>query len=261
MVQMSRTQLQALINTDIIENTAGLITATQLNGILTDITDSFQTLPTGALLPSVRAFVLIGQPTAVTAGTTLSGVLTIAYNINEPGNVQGNLRFLQDGVELVNNIDPTVGAANITINNVTLNAGDTTVFRLEGTAVAGVGGAVFFREITVRALAATDFIYYGLDADTNPADFDINTAQSAIFSTTQVIMVPTFTGNQHFVIAQRASDPQITQLIIGGIDQLAAFTRTPNAFLVSGLQYDAYVSDNALVGSIVSGDRVEIRRT
>lgn len=261
MVQMTRAQLQTVINADIVENTTGSITATQVKDILIDITDSFEESPSGALVPSIRALTIVGQAGTVAAGTTLSGTITISFTINEPENVQGNLTFRQAGVVLVSNIDPLAGTANIAITNVTLNAGESVTFRLEGTATAGVGGAAFGRDIVISALTPTDFIYYGLDADTNPADFDINTAQSAVFQTAQTIFVPTFTGNQHFVIAQRSSDPQITQLIIGGFDQRDAFTRTTNAFLVSGVNYDAYVSDNTLIGARVSGDRVQIRRT
>lgn len=262
-----RTRLQSSIDTQIIENTSGLVTGTIMNSVLDsvssvveDIIDSADILTSGSLAPAFRTFLLVNQATSVDAGTTLSGTVTFEYLITEEDNVDGNLTLTQGVSTLSSAIDPKAQSVNIAINNITLAAGESVTFTLSGTALPGAGGAAFQATFTVTALQPDDYIYWGLDADGDPSNFVIGTAQQAPFARTQRIIVPNFADNQHLVIAQKSADVPITQILINGVDQFDAFTETASAFNVNAAAFDAYVSDNLLIGSIVSGDIITLVR-
>ena len=262
-----RTRFQTAIDNTITQNTTGDITGTVLNTLLDegsqlliDLIDSCDVLDSTSLAPSFRTFVIEGQNTNVSAGTTLSGTVTFEFILTESDNVDGNLT-LQQGVDtLASNIDPKGGSFTQAINSVTLNAGDSVTFTLSGTALAVAGGAAFSSTFTVTALQPDDFIYWGLDADGDPSDFNTATAQQAVFATSQSITIPSFSDNQYLVIAQKSSDAPITQIFIDGINQFDAFTETTSAFTVNAAAYDAYVTNHALIGTVVSGDIVQIVR-
>ena len=262
-----RTRFQTAIDSNITQNTTGDITGTILNTLLDegsqlliDLIDSCDVLDSTSLAPTVRTFVIEGQNTDVAAGTTLSGTVTFDFVLTESDNVDGNLTLRQAAATLSTTIDPKGGSFTQAINSVTLNAGESVTFTLQGTALAVAGGGVFSRTFTVTALQPDDFVYWGLDADGDPSDFNTATAQQAIFARSQTITVPSFSDNQYLVIAQKASDAAITQIFIDGINQFDAFTENPAAFSVNGAPYDAYVTNHALVGTIVSGDAVQIVR-
>ena len=259
MVQMTRVALQALIDRDIKENTAGEITATILNEVLTDITDSVDILATGALAPSIRSFNIDGQALFVDPGTTLSGLKTFNYSLTEEDNVSGTLTLAQGVSNLSTTVDPKNSSVDLTINSVTLNAGDTVTWTLSGTDTLGPNN--FSRTFTVTAYEDSDYVYYSIEADDDPSDVVIGSASRIPFAgTQQSFTTPTFSGNQYLTILQRASEPDITQIFIDGLNQFDAFTKTLNALTINSQSYDAYVSTNALVGSVVSGEQVIIVR-
>lgn len=262
-----RTRVQNNVDADIVENTTGDISATELDTILTaqnnlllDVIDSANILDATALAPAITVFNIDGQTASVDAGTTLTGTVTFDYLVRESDNISGNLTLVQGAATLASNIDPKGGSVALAINAVTLNAGDSVSWTLSGTALPGAGGAAFNRVFTVTARQPDDYMYWGLDADGDPTDFNTATAQQAVFQQSQSIVIPTFADSQHLVIAQKASDAAIRQILIDGIDQFRAFTETGNAFVVNAAQYDAYVSNHLLLGSVVSGKTLQIVR-
>lgn len=259
---MTKTALQALINRNIADNITGDISAQDVREALIDITDSVDFPSTSALAPAVRSFSIENQPTKVDAGTTLSGTKTFLYNISEPNNVDGNLTLLQAASTLSSSVNPSGSSVSQAINNVTLaNGGDSVVFTLRGTAVVGAGGAQFEGTFTVTALTDDEYIYISDEADSDASDVVIANATRLEFSgVRQDLTVPTFAGNRFITILQRASEPAITQIIIDSLNQFDAFTKTDDAITINGALFDAYVSTNAMVGSIVSGDTITVIR-
>lgn len=75
---------------------------------------------------------------------------------------------------------------------------------------------------------------------------------------TGIFTIPTFTGNRYLGILSPESHAAYTQIIIGGINQIAAFTLTNNARTIAGQSYRFYVSDNQLVGSALSGQPLQL---
>lgn len=262
-----RTRVQNNVDADIVENTSGNITATEMDTILTaqnslllDVIDSANILDGTSLAPSIPVFQIEGGSVSVDPGTTLSGTITFDYTVREGDNVSGNLTLAQGATTLATNIDPKGGSVAQAINSVTLTAGSSVTFTLSGTALPVAGGAAFQSTYTVTARQPDDYIYWGLDADGDPANFDTNTAQQAVFAQSQAITVPSFTGDQHLVIAQKASDDPIRQILVDGIDMFRAFTVTPAAFTVNAAPYDATVSNHPLLSSVVVGKSIQIVR-
>ena len=262
-----RTRLQNSVDTTIVENTSGLITATQMDTVLTaqntiilDLIDSADILDATSLAPAITEFNIESQSLSVDAGTTISGTLTFDFLVRESDNVDGLLTLAQGVATLASNIDPKAGSVAQAVNPVTLNAGESVTWTLSGNALPVAGGAAFSRTVTITAREPDDYIYWGVDADGDPSNFDTGTAEQAVFAQSQSITIPTYSGAQHIVIAQKSSDPPIRQILYNGVDWFQAFTETTSAFNVNAASYDALVSDNALLGSIFSGAVFQIVR-
>lgn len=259
MVQMNETALRALINRLIIQNTTGEISGTDANTVLIDMIDSLTFRSTSTTPPEVRSFSIQDQPTEVDAGVTLSGTKTFLYSVTEPGNVNGDLTLLQAAATLSSTIDPTGSSAAVAINNVTLNAGDTVVFTLRGTDT--IGPTQFERTFTVRGRTDDDYVYISDEADSDPSDVIIaNASRTPFVAGQQTLTIPTFSGNRFLTILQKASETELSQIVIDSVNQIDAFIKTDNALVINSENFDAWVSENQLVGSIVSGEQVLIVR-
>jgi hypothetical protein len=262
MVQMTPDGIQRLIDTFLIENTQGLVTATQVKEITSDMNDSYEPLVSNTIPPVVRNFSIQGQSLFVDAGTVISGNLTFLYNISQQGNVDGNLTLLQDAATLAADVDPTGTSRVQAVNTANLaNGGDSTTFTLRGTATVAAGGATFEDSITVAALRDRDYVYISAEDDADPSDVVIANADRFAFQAgRQVITVPTFTGNKNLTILQRASEPPITALLSDNTNMLDAFPLTSDALIVDTAQFDALVSENLLLGSVWSGKQLTLVR-
>ena len=106
----------------------------------------------------------------------------------------------------------------------------------------------------------TENTYLQSQADNMVANFVTTGASSGNYAVTQHLAIPTFTGSRYVAIAQPADEPDLTRIDIGGINQLAAFTKSAATAMVEGNSYEFWYSDNTLVGSIVSGQNVIISR-
>lgn len=258
MVQMTRAALQQLIDNRILTNNVRAITATVLNDILTDIVDSFDILPSGALAPTIREFSIQGQDTLVDPGTTLaSGNRTFLFNITESDNVDGTLTLTQGASTLSTTIDPKDNSAVVAINAVSLNGGEDVVFTLSGTDTFTNN---FSRTFTVTARSDDDYIYYRVEADNNPADFDINAATRQPFVSGQQVFTVSTASDGFLTIIQKASEPALTGIFIDGWNQIRAFTLVPSALNVNGAPFNAYVSIRNLDADDVNGDVITLVR-
>lgn len=256
MVQVTKTEWDAQVDRLLVNNTSGDIEADEVNDLLSDLSDSV-TFNAPAQAPSIRSFLIADQPTDVDPDTLLTGQKSFIYIVANSDAVVGDLTLAQAAANLSTTVDPKGNAIELTINDITLAAAEQVVFTLSGTD----GVTPFQSTFTITARSIDDYIYYGSQVSSDPATFDFaNETRSPFVSGSQAITVPTFTGNEFFIIAQKATDPDFTEIIIDGINQIAAFSKTPDAFVVNAANYSAWTSDNALVGSIVSGDVITLVR-
>ena len=254
MVAMTKAQWDAEAARLLVNNTTGDIEADEVQRLLQDLSDSIEFTPSPDP-PEIRSFTIQGQSTTVNPGTSLTGTKTFLFNITNPGGVTGNLTITQDAANLSTTVDPTASSVNLAINNVTLNAGQSTVFEMSGTGIA------VNRQFTITARTDDDFLYFGTQPTNVASSFNpLSESRTPFSAGSQSFVIPSFTGNEYLVIAQKASESAITEIIIDSVNQFDAFTITPNAFLVNSEQFNAYVSNNALLDSQLAGETVTILR-
>lgn len=208
---------------------------------------------------AITAFSISGlSDFAPGVGVELGGARTLTYTVTNTAQVNGNLTFSWDAVNIATDIDPAAGTANVNIPSTVTAAGDTHTAILSG---VDNSGNAFSRTLTYNTPATGERIYIGTIGSTDASTFDTGAATALNFAPSpQTITIPTFAGNSRIAYAQRASEPELTALTIGGINQLPAFTKTDNAITVDGVLHDVWVSDNLLVGSIVSGETAILER-
>ena len=191
-------------------------------------------------------------------GVELGGARTITYTVTNSSLVSGNLTFNWDAVDIKTDIDPAGSSDTVNIPSTITVAGATHTAILSGTDTTG---NAFSRTLTYTTPNPQEQLYIGTIATNDATTFDTGTATSIDFAPSpQTITIPTFAGNSHIAYAQRASEPELTAITIGGINQLAGFTTTDNAIQVHGVFHDVWVSNNLLVGSIVSGQQMILER-
>ncbi len=267
MVALSRVALQQEWNQFLVNNLTGDIQASEMLSRMTDFVDSVEFLtPVTTTVPRVASLSIQGVATAVDPGTSLSGTLTFQYNVSPSANVQGDMTLSQNNpaATLATDIKADENSIAVAVQSITLVAGASVVFTLAGTATAAAGGAAFSRDFTVRARSLDEYMYIGIQPDTvlNPPVPGLTVLDYPFAGNRQNLVIPTFSGSvgQHLVISQKASEPQIRQIILGGVDQFAAFTRTANAYVVNSENFDAYVSNNPLLGDAVSNNIITVVR-
>lgn len=258
MVEQSKASLQAEITRLIADNTTGEISALDVRTVLTDITDSVS-FPTPPTNPAITRFDITGQPTEVDPGTQLSGTKTFNYNISNVDEVEGNLTIKQGAATLTSAAVPgNPGSASVTINTETVNAGSSVVFTLEGT---NKSMGAFSKTFTVTGRTDDDYVYYGTQVSSDPTTFAFaSESRIPVSGTEQSFDIPSFVGNEYLVIAQPATQTELTAIEIDSINQFDAFTKTDDAFVVNSVNYDAWTSENALIGTQVSSETVTIVR-
>lgn len=197
--------------------------------------------------PAITALSIVGQSTSVSSGTSLTGSKTFAYTVTNPSNVSGNLTLSQTnpGVaaqNLATNIDPASSSTIQTINDVTVNAGESVVFTLSGT---DTQSAAISRTFTIRAPNPHEFLYSGRSSANNPASVDISGFNSQeITGSGQDITVTTGTTqqNDYFMIFVPTSEDltSITDTVLQN-DVTNIFTRTENVRTINSVNYTSYV--------------------
>lgn len=138
-----------------------------------------------------------------------------------------------------------VGATLVAGNNVTINVDDAA----NTITISASGGGT--------TPTHPNPLYIEPIADQQASTVNINTAFSSN-TITGTFTIPTFTGNRYLGILSPESHPAYTQIIIGGVNQIAAFTLTNSARTISGQSYRFYVSDNQLVASAISGQPIQL---
>lgn len=85
-------------------------------------------------------------------------------------------------------------------------------------------------------------------------------AASGTATTTQTLIIPASENNGYIIIAQPTAEADITSLTIGGINQIAAFTKAGSTFTADSVEYEYWISNTVLLQSVVAGNAVVIGR-
>lgn len=106
-------------------------------------------------------------------------------------------------------------------------------------------------------------VYVGIDGDGFPGNF--NPEQAPVSATpvvdgAQSVPIPTFVSTKYLVVAQPASTPLITSMMIDAVEQIQDYTLTSDAFSYQGDLYDAWTSNDAVDGSTLIGKSIDITR-
>lgn len=244
-----------------VNNTSGDIEADEVLTILNNLADSvtFKDPTAPFIAPAITAFSISGQVADVDAGFNLSGTQTFLFNVSQGDNVTGNLTLAQEGTNLATDIDPKDSQVDQAITTFTLSAGQTQTFTLSGT---DTQSTAFSRNLVFTARTADQYIYYGIKTSSGSSGIVTDTNQRIRTTTLShnSFTIPTFADNQHLWVIQEATANDFTRIMIDGVDQIGAFTKFGSIATINGKTFEGWVSDNALIGSVVSGELVEIIR-
>lgn len=201
--------------------------------------------------PSISSFSIQNQSQTVPIGFVFQGAKTFLFTIENPGHVEGNLTLRRGNTNISTTISPSTTSTTLTIATpVTFKAGQTLTFTLSGTATASSGGAAFNRTFVIAAASLTDYIYIDWDADGDLTGYVFPTDNRRVLfqAGSQDLTIPnTSLTSAKLVILQRATDPDITAIMLDGLNQIGVFTKTANAATSQSVQYEAWVSDNLLI--------------
>ena len=108
--------------------------------------------------------------------------------------------------------------------------------------------------------APTHSTYLGWTTDATVTSIEILAGETAVFAEPQVFStLPTAADSTGYLFfAQPATDNEVSEIIVGGTNQLSVFTKLANID-VNGTAYEVWRSSNPLVVSTVTGT-VTIRR-
>jgi len=207
----------------------------------------------------IKTFIMRDQPTKVAAGTLLTGNRTFDFSLEMHEGVVGNGTLRQNGGILKADISPAGYFFNQSLSPITLNSGESSTWTLEFTLTTG---GIISKSFTVSAVDAEELMYWDVQTshDANAFNYVSITSRHAEINTAIKINIQTYTGSKYFAIAQPTSEADITKLVIGGINQIGAFTKNTSAITINTISYDVWISNNLLLGSVVSGETVEVIR-
>lgn len=257
MVAMSRSQLQSEATRLLVNNLTGDIEADELRQLIIDFADSVVFSASGT--PAFRSFSIQGVSAEVDAGFILSGSQTFLYAISDPALVSGDLTIAQAGANLSTTVDENNTSVVLTVNTVNFIAGQEVQFTISG---QDGGANPFSRNFTVRAREDDEYLYYGTQASSDASTFDFANESRIPLVTTgqQDITIPAYTGSEYIIIAQPGTETDFTEILIGSLNQIGAFTKDASAFTVNGKAYDAWISNRAQLGSAISNEVITLVR-
>lgn len=215
---------------------------------------------TGTAQPSIHNF-SIDIPSRVDLNTNLNTTHNVTFDVSNFGSVTDLdlIVTVGDDVQLLNPSTDGDQSQSVTLSGIDTSTAGTVSFRLQAT---HAGGTVTSntRTINIRNLEAHEFTYLNTQADNDPANFTTTGAASAEYQTSQTLNIPTFIGNRYVVIGQLQSEPDITSIMIGGLEQFGTFEKVAGTAQVNSETFEFYYSRNTLLGSAVSNVAVTISR-
>ena len=200
----------------------------------------------------------LGLGSRVDLNTNLNVAQTVSYNVMHYQNIDGAQPFtlvVSDGDNKTVTVPTSDGAQSesITLSGIDTSTEKTITFQITGTDTQTNSISSNTYSLEVRTLATHEFLlYWQSTTDQLASSVDIGTAGSSetIAGTYQI---ETYTGSRYHNILVRADQPALTEIIIGSINQIGAYTLNSNARVINSQNYNQYVSNNPLIGSVVSG--------
>lgn len=197
----------------------------------------------------------------VDVNTTLNGSHVFTFNVTNHSQLTALELVVTGGDNITMALPTTDGqqSQTLTLTGIDTSSAGSVSFQLRGTYS---GGNVTSNTVTVTVanVATGAQTYVNHQNDRVPTNFSTAGASSAEFAQTQTLTIPTFTGNDYVGIAQPETEGDITSIVIGGLEQVAAFSKVNGTFSIGGVDYEFFYSTNELVGSVVSGTEMIISR-
>lgn len=211
-------------------------------------------------------------PGRVDLATNVQGTYTSTYRLVRAASI-ATLRIIGRGqgepsdTVLVASSSKNEGSneQGFTLPSFTLtNAGDAYTITIEGYTVGQTVGvdtpAVSDTSvITAQATTLAGPLYFGTAATDVPASINLATLSSQS-NLSGSLVVPTFSGSAFLVFAFPDTAERLTAIQIGGINQIGVFNETEDAQTHSSVNYDIWISQNQLLGSVISGETVTLVR-
>lgn len=258
---MTPEQIKREIDLLMVDNKTNDIEASEQNTLFTHMNNAYEPKAVPGP-PTVLSFSIQNQPLFVDPGTVLSGSATFLYNISNPADVDGNASIKQGAATLANDVDPTLTSRVLNLNTRTLNAGESETFEIDGT---DINLNNFIQQFVVTARVDSDYAYVWTSLTSNSSVFpgvgSADVARSPLVDGSQNLIVPSYVGANRFIyVAQPSSDPDISDILIGGASQFGAFTETIAAITINAVNYDVFVSENAQAAATTPGEIITIVR-
>lgn len=205
-------------------------------------------------IPRFTSFSIQDQATQVNVGTTISGSQTFLYSVENPSQVTGNLSIIEDpdGTPntLSSSLSPSGTSVALVVTSVTLNAGESQTYRIQGTSTSG---QVFHRDFVVEALSAEERYYYGLSSTANvstvPLDPpDVTSAEAQTGVSFDITVTP---GAGQFLFILVPTDHDITTIFERNfnVNVTDTFTRTADTRIINSVNYHSYTLGPAQGGA------------
>lgn len=115
------------------------------------------------------------------------------------------------------------------------------------------------RNIRTQNTALNNLLYYGSSVSNIPSSIDVLTLSTSTRFTGN-FTIPTYSGSRYIVVAYPSSQSDYTQVLIGQVNQLAGFTLTETAVSINSVDYDFLISNNELLGSVMSNEILTLVR-
>jgi len=203
-------------------------------------------------------------PPRIDIGTDLNVATGYSFFATHINNIDGDLTLVVttgDNKTISAPFTEGQNAGSVTLSGIVTSSATTVTFQLTGTDTNGGTIQSNVVSIDVSDVPVEELLYWNTQTSSNAADFDTGTADSQeITGSTNTITIATFTGNRYLGIAQPATETDFTQINIGGVNQIGAFTKNSGAITVNTESYDVWLSNNALDGTIVSGEIIGLVR-
>ena len=76
----------------------------------------------------------------------------------------------------------------------------------------------------------------------------------------QTFTVPSATNDSYLIIAQPSVANEIVSIVLDGLDQFDAFSKSSQTFTYNSIDYEYWISNNILIPSEIEGETITVRR-
>lgn len=210
--------------------------------------------------PSIHNF-RINEPSRVDLNTDLNTATTVTFDLSNYSLLTALDLVVTGGDDVALTLPIADGdqTQTVTLSGIDTSTATTITFALRGTYSGGTYTSNT-HTLEVRNLGAHELTYLNAQTDRDPANFTTTGANSGEYQTQQTLAIPTFANTAYIVIGQPQTEPDITSIMIGGLEQISTFEKVSGTATVGGETFEFWYSRNPLLGSVVSGTEVTVAR-